>query len=161
MNKTRILRPAIILSLTLASATALAASVILQHPGAKCVTADDGPALTVRNYGQAYNDSDEWVTAICPVERPLSPTHKHFSGKVFVSGGDPENPVCCRAISKNALGAVKKADWSCNVWADGGADPDVLNPSGLTDPYTYSAFAFECTMPPDSRIKSYRSNFSE
>ncbi|WNG47127.1 hypothetical protein F0U60_25625 [Archangium minus] len=154
----RPLKGLVILTGILAAGATLADST-QNAPGAACV-AINGASLTVRDDGEAENRTASLVTAICPAERPIGTgTTTTLSGRVFVVDQSTTSEVCCRAVSKNPLGAKVTGAWQCSTGSS--ANYQALDLASLSDTYTFSSFYLECQVPAlsggnASRIQMYR-----
>ncbi len=128
-------------------ASAVAAPTYENNPGASCVGSGTGE-LTVTNEGEAQNQTNWTVTAVCPAERPIGAgeLQTELSGKVFVVDQHPWSNVCCRAISKNPSGATQYGSWECSSGDSSGYQ--VLDVDPVTDNYTWSHFMLQCMVPP-------------
>ena len=82
-----------------AAAAVSAAPVTTNATAAYCVAASG--TLTVRGDGEIENATAASATAVCPIERPISPTTTKISGRVFVLDRHPTLSLCCRVMSKN------------------------------------------------------------
>ena len=144
------------------AAAALAAPVTTNANGAYCVAASG--ALTVRSDGEIENATAASATAVCPVERPISPSATKISGRVFVLDRHPTQNLCCRVMSKNPSGAIVSSPQVCAT-NDNTTSFQILDLQEITDLTTFSQFFIQCTLPPTpsplgallhSRIQLYR-----
>jgi hypothetical protein len=155
----RIVRTLSVTSFLSLAGTAFATSTD-NSPGALCVGTTGG-SLTNTSDGEAQNLNGATVTAICPVERPISPTAATvISGRAFVVDQSTTGDVCCRMVSKNPSGGAKIV--SAFVCTSGSSSSmQILDTPQITDTTTFSHFYIECSVPAaasaPSKILTYRS----
>jgi hypothetical protein len=144
----------------LAAAGIAVADEIENLPPSMCVASSGD--LTYRSDGQVENASAASVTAICPAPRPSinGSFTTDFSGNVWVIDRHPTLNVCCRAYSKNPGGAVVTGTQVCSTGES--STYQTLTLPGINDPYSWSHFYVQCTIPAAfnaarSRILTYRS----
>lgn len=158
MTITQRLGAAFIATLVAVSAAALA-DTSTNSPGSACVAAGAG-SLNARSDGEAENTSAQAVTAVCPADRPVGTGGtSNVSGTVFVVDQSTTGNVCCRIMSKNASDAVVQSAQVCST--GNSASYQVLSLPQISDPFTYSHYFVQCTVPPingslTSRIQMYR-----
>jgi hypothetical protein len=118
------------------------------RPGARCRPAAGGTPVYSSD-GSMLGDGSGTV-AICPIDRPIAPTASNFVSvpHVWVTDQNPNEDVCCHLQSSNPGGALIVGEDVCSSGASG-AGQDLLL-SSLYDPYTYSQFSIQCTIPPPS-----------
>jgi hypothetical protein len=128
-------------------------------PGSMCVGTN--AALTVTSTGNADNGNAAAVTAICPTERVTigGSLALNFSGRVWVLDRNSNADVCCHVVSRNpSSGTVTAGTDVCSTGNSTSAQSLTL--PGINDPYTFSSFYIQCTMPAvgsgPSRIVTYR-----
>ncbi len=123
----------------------LAVAQIDNAPGSMCVATTG--AATVNTAGNAYNNTNNWMTMICPADRQTTDGtfSKKFRGSVWVVDRHPTLNVCCRAKSRNPGGATKQSAAVCSNGAQTGYQ--IINLPEISDPYTWSHFYFQCTVP--------------
>jgi len=159
MTKTSKLAAAAIVAAMTMAGTVQADPVTTNTPGSACVASTG--TLTARADGEAENLSASYVTAVCPVERPIGTgqTTTKVSGQVWVVDQNPSGNVCCMMVSQNANGATVMSSWSCSSGSSSGYQ--ILSLPQITDAYTYSHYFVRCSLPPSyssqtSRIQMYR-----
>lgn len=139
-------RAAITAALLCSVAGAVWAATSSNLPGASCVAAGSG-TLAARADGEAENLTASTVTAVCPVERPMgAELTTKLSATVFVVDRHASANVCCKAVSKNAGGAVVQSATVCSTGSS--TSYQALSLAEITDPYTFSHFYVQCDVPP-------------
>lgn len=139
-------RAAITAALLCSVAGAVWAATSSNLPGASCVASGSG-TLAARADGEAENLTASTVTAVCPVERPMgAELTTKLSATVFVVDRHASANVCCKAVSKNAGGAVVQSATVCSTGSSSAYQS--LSLAEVTDPYTFSHFYVQCDVPP-------------
>ncbi len=136
------------------------AAEMTNAPGSACIAAGSA-VLTARTDGQAENQGAAGLTAVCPVDRKQigSSLATVLSGRVWVVDQHSTQDVCCRVVTKNPNGAAKLGDLVCSTGES--SNDQALSLPSVTDPYTFSHFWIQCSVPAmegaASRILTVRS----
>jgi hypothetical protein len=133
--------------LPLATAAGVAwAATGTSTPGSACVGVDG--KLDIGSDGTASNPTTASITAMCPVERRISPTvATKISATVYAFDRSASGNVCCRLISRNP-GSETRIEGTQVCSSGSGTTSQALALPQLTDPYSFSHFAVRCTVPP-------------
>jgi hypothetical protein len=149
----RVKRILVLSLLPLAAAAGVAwAATGTSTPGSACVGVDG--TLDITSDGAASNATAASITAMCPVERRISPTvATKISGTVYAIDRSTSGNVCCRLISKNP-GSETLIEGTQVCSSGNGTSSQALALPQLTDPYSFSHFAVRCTLPPINTVST-------
>ncbi|MDI1450442.1 trypsin-like serine protease [Polyangium sp. 6x1] len=115
--------------------------------------------------GEAFNSSVFSGQVVCPMQRPGDDGYPNVVDvpRLFVVDRHASQDVCCKLQSKNPSGTLVETTTVCSSGAS--ADSQTLVLPSLYDPYTWSQFSLNCTVPGSaalglSGIQGYRPRLS-
>jgi hypothetical protein len=116
-------------------------------PGATCKSAS-AAQITYGSDATARNNDAAALTMSCPARRPDKNgwTNRAF-GHAFVIDRNPTDDVCCHVESKNPGGAVEVGGTDCSSGEDTAMQVLRLDFPKMYDPYSWSHFHIDCTLP--------------
>lgn len=97
--------------------------------------------------GQVYNATAGTKDLVCPIARPIAPTVTDWVRVpvAWVFDRHPTENVCCRVRAKNAGGPETLSEQVCSEGSS--SSYQALTLPSVYDPYTFSQFSVQCTIP--------------
>jgi hypothetical protein len=121
------------------------ASSTTNTPASACIAT--GGKLTVGSGGEAVNNGTALLTAVCPVDRDVTPpATTTFSGTMWVVDQNSSADVCCTLHSRNPASGI---DTAGQPGCTGGSSASVAAVSipSITDTKTFSHVFLQCQVP--------------
>lgn len=135
------------------------------RPAAACKGVN-GATLEYQADGQALDTGGTYMTAVCPITRPVSPTFADTIAKtrVWVTDRSATDDVCCYVQSKNPTGSRVTSAAVCSSGSLAGVQP--LDLPTIRDTGSWSQASVVCSMPPvtaagASGLHSYRAQLAD
>lgn len=134
---------------------------LVNWPGSMCKPASTG-VVTYGSDATARNGELTALTLSCPASRVNNGSWATRAfGHAFVIDRHPSEDVCCHVESKNPGGATEVGGTECSSGSDSAMQVLKLDFPKLRDPFTFSHFHVDCTLPGTSsgltsRLLTYR-----